>query len=235
MLKRLFAARWVQVFLGIVIAAYLRLVYRTSRFEVEPADIYERIDGNLPVILGFWHGQHFLMPFVKKPHHEARVLISRHRDGEINAQAAERLGVGTIRGSGDTKGRFHVKGGSTAFRAMLATLDDGINVALTADVPKISRRAGLGIVKLAQMSGRPIIPVAIATSRRIEMNNWDKSAVNLPFSHGAAVAGEPIRVPADADRETQERYRLQVEAAIDACTARAYEIVDGKPDGGSDG
>lgn len=228
MLKRLFAARPVQVFLGVVIAAYLRLVYKTSSFEVEPADIYERIDTNLPVILAFWHGQHFLMPFVKRPYHEARVLISRHRDGEINAQAAERLGIGTIRGSGDTKGRFHVKGGSTAFRAMLVTLEEGINVALTADVPKISRRAGLGIVKLAQMSGRPIIPVAIATSRRIEMNNWDRSAVNLPFSRGSAVAGEPIRVPADADRDTQEKFRLQVEAAINACTVRAYEMADGK-------
>jgi len=37
---------------------------------------------------------------------------------------------------------------------------------MTADVPKVSRVAGLGIVKIAQMSGRPIYPVAIATRRR---------------------------------------------------------------------
>ncbi|WP_436642894.1 lysophospholipid acyltransferase family protein [Microbaculum sp. FT89] len=231
MLKRLFAARWVQVFLGALIAAYLRLVYRTSRVTIDPPDIYERIDRNLPLILTFWHGQHFLMPFVKRPYHRAAVLISRHRDGEINAQAAERLGVGTIRGSGDTKGRFHVKGGSVAFREMVATLGEGVNVALTADVPKISRRAGLGIVKLAQQSGRPILPIAIASSRRITMNSWDKAAVNLPFSHLAAVIADEIRVAPDADRDTLEAIRLQVEESINACTRRAYEIVDGPANG----
>jgi len=231
MLKRLFSARWVQVFLGALIAAYLRLVYATSRVTIEPPDIYDRIDANLPVILTFWHGQHFLVPFVKKPYHRAAVLISRHRDGEINAQAAHRLGIETIRGSGDTKGKFHVKGGSVAFREMLATLDDGVNVALTADVPKISRRAGLGIVKLAMQSGRPIRPLALATSRRKVVKSWDKAALNLPFSHLSAVVGDEITVPPDADRAEQETIRLQVEDAINAVTRRAYEIVDGTADG----
>jgi lysophospholipid acyltransferase (LPLAT)-like uncharacterized protein len=231
MLKRLFSARWVQVLLGALIAAYLRLVYATSRVTIEPPDIYDRIDRNLPLILTFWHGQHFLMPFVKKPYHRAAVLISRHRDGEINAQAAHRLGIETIRGSGDTKGKFHVKGGSVAFRQMLATLDEGVNVALTADVPKISRRAGLGIVKLAMQSGRPIRPLALATSRRKVAKSWDKAALNLPFSHLSAVVGDEITVPPDADRALQETIRLQVEDAINAATRRAYEIVDGPADG----
>ena len=52
----------------------------------------------MPLILAMWHGQHFLVPFVRKPEHPVKVLVSRHRDGEINAIAAERLGVGTIRG-----------------------------------------------------------------------------------------------------------------------------------------
>ncbi len=227
MLKRITSARSVQVAAGALIAAYLKLVYRTSRFTIEPPDIYERIDREQPVILAFWHGQHFLTPFIKRPYHRARVLISRHRDGEINAQAAERLGIGTIRGSGDTKGKFHVKGGATAFRAMLQSLEQGINVALTADVPKISRRCGLGVVKLAQQSGRPIVPVAIATRYRKVMRSWDRAAVNLPFGPGAAVAGDPIFVAADADRDGLEAARLAVEQALEACTARAYEIVDG--------
>ncbi len=229
MLKRLFASRWVQVSLGALIANYLRFVISTSTVTIEPPDIYDLIDRELPLILAFWHGQHFLMPFVKKPHHKAAVLISRHRDGEINAQAAHRLGIGTIRGSGDTKkGKFHVKGGSVAFREMVATLGEGVNVALTADVPKISRRAGLGIVKLAQQSGRPILPLAIASSRRIEMKSWDKAAVNLPFSRIAAVVGDVITVAPDADRDTLEAIRQQVEDSINACTRRAYAIADRK-------
>ena len=112
-----------------------------------------------------WHGQHFLMPFIKRNDaaHRAKVLISRHRDGEINARAAEQLGIGTIRGSGAHNGEFHRKGGAAAFTEMLDALAQGYNVALTADVPKVARVAGLGIVKLAQHSGRPIYPAAIAS------------------------------------------------------------------------
>jgi hypothetical protein len=44
---------------------------------------------------------------------------------------------------------------------------------LTADVPKIPRVAGEGIVRLAAMSGRPLIAVALASRRRIDLNTWD--------------------------------------------------------------
>ena len=108
---------------------------------------------------------------------------------------------------------------------MLAALGDGYNVALTADVPKVSRVAGLGIVMLARESGRPILPVAVATSRRIEIDNWDRSAVNLPFSRGALVGGERIRVPGDADAALLEHLRCKVEAELNAVTARAYALV----------
>ena len=72
---------------------------------------------------------------------------------------------------------------------MLDALADGYSMALTADVPKVSRVAGLGIVMLARASGRPIYPVAVATSRRIELDNWDRTAINLPFGRGAIVVG----------------------------------------------
>ena len=79
----------------------------------------------MPAILVFWHGQHFMTPFIKtKESHRAKVLISRHRDGEFNAIAAERLGIGTIRGSGDHGSAFHRKGGVGAFREMVQALAD---------------------------------------------------------------------------------------------------------------
>ena len=78
---------------------------------------------------------------------------------------------------------------------MLTALKEGYTVALTADVPKVARVCGLGIVKLASMSGRPIYPVAIATSHRIELRNWDRTAINLPFGRAGGVAGAPVHVP----------------------------------------
>jgi lysophospholipid acyltransferase (LPLAT)-like uncharacterized protein len=213
-------------------AEYLRLVWKTNRFALEPEDIYEQIARDTPVIVAMWHGQHFLMPFIKRPEHRVKVLVSRHRDGEINAIAAERLGVGTIRGSGNLGGSFVGKGGVGAFQEMLAALAEGNIVALTADIPKVARVAGLGIVKLASASGRPIYPIAIATSRRIELSNWDRTAVNLPLGRGGRVAGVPVRVPRDADNAALEAAREALETSLNAATARAYAIADRQPGDG---
>jgi Uncharacterized protein conserved in bacteria len=181
-LKRIVTSPAFQEAVGAVAAVYLRLAWRTSRVTLEPADIYDSVD--MPAIIAMWHGQHFMAPFIKRqdPRHRTKVLISRHRDGEINARAAERLNIGTIRGSGAHNGEFYRKGGAAAFTEMLKALNEGYNIAMTADVPKVARIAGFGVVKLAQHSGRPIYAVAMASSRRIDLDNWDRSAINLPFS-----------------------------------------------------
>jgi lysophospholipid acyltransferase (LPLAT)-like uncharacterized protein len=218
--------RWVKVTIGVAAAEYLRFVGMTTRFTLEPADIYQRGEADMPIILAFWHGQHFLAPVARKAEHNVKMLVSRHRDGEVNAIAAERLGVGTIRGSGNHGGGFVHKSGVAAFQAMLDALAEGCSIALSADVPKVARVAGLGIVKLAQASGRPIYPSAIATSRRIVVNSWDRTTINLPFGRGAGVAGEPVNVARDADAAALEAARCLLEERLNAATKRAYESVD---------
>jgi len=230
--RRIARSPAVQRFIGFVAAEYLRLVWRTCRLTLDPANLYEIFDPQMPVIVAMWHGQHFMMPFLSRGH-RVKCLISRHRDGEINAYAAQRLGIGAVRGSGDHGNRFDIKGGVGAFKGMLTALAEGYNMALTADVPKVARVAGLGIVKLARFSRRPIYPVAVATSRRIVLKNWDRSAVNLPFGRFAIVLGEPVRVPADADDAMMEQCRALVEQRLCQVTERAYEIVDRK-DGHAD-
>ena len=224
--KRVVGSRPVQKAAGVAAAEYLRLVWNTTRFTLEPEDIYEQIACDLPVIIAMWHGQHFLTPFQRRCEHKAKVLISRHRDGAINAVAVERLGVPAIRGSGDHGRRYDRKGGVGAFKSMLDALADGWSMVLTADVPKVARVAGLGIVMLARYSGRPIYPIAIATRRRLELDNWDRTAVNLPFGRGAGVAGAPLRVASDADAAALEATRRALELSLNAATARAYALVD---------
>ncbi|HZL39297.1 MAG TPA: lysophospholipid acyltransferase family protein [Pseudolabrys sp.] len=228
LLKRIVTSSAFQDTVATMGAWYLRLVWHSTRTTIEPTDIYETTEK--PIIIGLWHGQHFVAPFIKRKgdNFPAKVLISRHRDGEINARAAEKLGVGTIRGSGAHNNEFNRKGGVSAFAEMLEALKDGYNIALTADVPKVARVAGLGIVKLAQHSGRPIYAGALATQHRIQLNNWDRSAVNLPFGRSAVVGRGPIYVPQDADDATLEAKRREMENALNDATARAYAIVDGK-------
>jgi lysophospholipid acyltransferase (LPLAT)-like uncharacterized protein len=225
-MRNVLRSSWVQRAVGLLAAKFLRLVWLTNKFSIEPPGAYEIVEAQMPVILAFWHGQHFMTPFIKtKESYRAKVLISRHRDGEFNAIAAERLGIGTIRGSGDHGSAFHRKGGVGAFKEMVRALAENYNVALTADVPKRSRVAGLGIIMLAREAGRPIMPLAIATSRFIRLNNWDRTTINLPFGRGALVGGDMIVVPPDADAQTMERLRAQLEATLNELTRRAYAQV----------
>jgi lysophospholipid acyltransferase (LPLAT)-like uncharacterized protein len=230
LVKRLVGSHRFQQVVGVVAAEYLRLVWNTTRFVVEPEGIYERGKMDVPVIFGMWHGQHYLSPFLRGGM-PAKVLVSRHRDGGINAVAAEHLGIGTIRGSGAHGPEFIRKGAIGAFRQMVDALAQGYSVALTADIPKVARVVGSGIVRLAAASGRPLYLVALATRNRLTLANWDRTAVNLPFGRGAIVGYGPYLIPCDADSDALETARRTIQTDLNAATARAYEIVDRpKPD-----
>ncbi|HZH51524.1 MAG TPA: lysophospholipid acyltransferase family protein [Microvirga sp.] len=231
LVKRIARTRPVQEVLGGLVAGYLKLVQRTNRFVMEPADAYDRIGPLMPVIAAMWHGQHFMIHFAKRPQDRAASLVSRSGDGEFNAVALRHLGVRAIRGSGARGRDVRKKGGIAAMRAMLRALDDGEMVVMTADIPKISRVCGDGIVTLAQLSGRPIVPVAVVTSRRIDFKSWDRASIGLPFGRGAMVLGDPIHVPREADAQTLETLRQQVERELDAVHERAYALVGSKDPG----
>ena len=232
-LRDLTRTGWFQRAAGFTAAEFLRLVWLTNRFKLDPPDLYERAEPDMPLIIAFWHGEHFMMPFARR-NYPAAVLISRHRDGEINAIAAERFDIETVRGSGSHGNDFHRKGGVGAFKTMLRTLEDGTNMALTADVPKVARKAGLGIIMLARESGRPILPIAIATSRFKRMNNWDRSVIHLPFGRGVIASGATICVPKDASEADMERLRVQLEERLNEVNRRAYRLI-GRSEGISDG
>lgn len=217
---------------GRLLASYLRLVRRTNRFVVEPNDPHGRYEHLRPLIFAMWHGQHFMVPFLHRAQNPAASLVSRSRDGEFNAIALESFGVRAIRGSGARGRDPRLKGGSEALRAMLKALAGGESVVLTADVPKIARRAGEGIVTLARLSGRPIIPVTVATSRRLDFRSWDRATIGLPFGRGAMVVGEPVMVARDADASAQEAARRALETGLDAVHARAFALV-GRTDPGA--
>jgi lysophospholipid acyltransferase (LPLAT)-like uncharacterized protein len=231
LVKRISRSHAVREALGFLVARYLGLVRRTNRFVMEPADAYDRIGPMMPVIAAMWHGQHFMIHFAKRPQDKAASLVSRSGDGEFNAAALRHLGVRAIRGSGARGRKVQEKGGALALRAMLRALEDGEMVVMTADIPKRSRICGKGIVTLAQLSGRPIVPVAVVTSRRIDFKSWDRASLGLPFGRGAMVLGEPIHVARDADDAALETARVAVEHGLDAVHERAYALVGAKDPG----
>lgn len=228
MLKRLAKKAWARKAAGNLLADYVRFVEKTSRIIVEPDTYPSWIPPHLPVIVATWHGQHFMIPIARPMGVDVRVIISRSNDGEINAVAAHKLGAGTIRASGgQTAEQFRRRGGSRGFLEALTCLENGATVALSADVPKgPARVCGKGLVKLAMHSGRPVLPMAIATRRRIVLNNWDKTTINLPFGKLGLVVGDPIYVPPAIEGDEFELFRLTIEQALNDVTSRAYAIVD---------
>ena len=181
----------------------------------------------MPVIAAMWHGQHFMIHFAKRPQDRAASLVSRSGDGEFNAIALRHLGVRAIRGSGARGRDIRKKGGVQALRGMLRALSDGEMVVMTADIPKISRVCGLGIVTLAQLSGRPIVPVAVVTSRRIDFNSWDRASIGLPFGRGAIVLGEPVHVPREADDDGARRLCARASSGSSTgCTSAPMPLSD---------
>ncbi len=225
MLKRIWRSRSFKVALGTMLAWYLRFVRITSRISIAP-DAFTAADAHAPIILAMWHGQHFMVPFLQRSHYKISVLISRHGDGEVNAVAAANFGIGLVRGSGAQRvDQVRKRGGSAALRAMLAGLQSGQSMSMTADVPKVARVAGEGIVALARLSGRPILPVAVVSNRRFIVKSWDRACICLPFGHCAVQFGEPIYVSREADPVMLAAIRRQLETALDDIHAKAYAVV----------
>ncbi len=209
---------------GKLAARHIRMVQATSSMIREPADADSFFEKLNPMIVAMWHGQFLLLPLLKPKTVPVHNMVARHTDGEMIARALLHFDMGLIRGAGAGESGKD-RGGAGALRAALKLLKSNVTVAMTTDVPPgPARVAGMGIVTLARMSGRPIVPVAIATNRFITLPTWSRFTINLPFSNLAMAAGEPIHVPRDADESTMEEFRQKVEAAMNAATARAYEL-----------
>ncbi|WP_310621103.1 lysophospholipid acyltransferase family protein [Flexibacterium corallicola] len=226
MLKKLGRHPLVVSALGNLMAWYLRFVRRTSTFHVDPPDFYELKRNKPPYIICLWHGQHFLVPFARPKHWVVKVMISKSADGEINAIAASKLGMGVIRGSGAQRpGQIAKRGGMRGFIEAIKCMREGHSFSMTADVPKgPARKVGRGMVLVAKHSGTPILPVAIATSRHYDFNSWDKASLNLPFSKMCMAVGDEIQIPSDLPDEQVPEYQRIIEDAMNAVTDKAYSM-----------
>jgi 3-deoxy-D-manno-octulosonic-acid transferase len=216
--------RPLQVIAAPILAYYIKFVLKTSTTVADPPDWIRRVHELHPLTIALWHGQFLLLPGIYPPEIPGRAMIARHDDAEALARVLRRFGLGLIRGAG-AGARRRDRGGAEAAHGSVASLRENFSIAMTADVPPgPARRCGIGIVTIASLSGRPIVPFAAATSRYWAVNSWDRMTLNLPFSRVGIVMGDPIHVPMEAARDVLEAYRQRVEAALNEVTARAYAL-----------
>jgi lysophospholipid acyltransferase (LPLAT)-like uncharacterized protein len=135
-------------------------------------------------------------------------LISPSVDGELGAMLVRRLGAAVIRGSSTHTG-------ARALRDYYQALTrDNVSPVITPDGPRGPRfRFKPGALLLAQMSGRPVLPMAYAASRAW-LIKWDKFVIPVPFSRIAIAIGSPCYVPRVTDAATLVRLQAEMEVAL---------------------
>jgi lysophospholipid acyltransferase (LPLAT)-like uncharacterized protein len=135
-------------------------------------------------------------------------LISPSVDGELGAMLVRRFGAAVIRGSSTHTG-------ARALRDYYqALVKDGISPVITPDGPKGPRfKFKPGAILLAQMSGRPILPMAYAASRAW-LVKWDKFVIPMPWARVAIALGPPRYVPRSNDGAALEVLQGEMEREL---------------------
>lgn len=206
------------------IAGLIRHIRRTSQSVCDPPDLHARLRASHPCIVATWHGQFMMTAALDPGDVKVAAMVARHGDAELIGTAMEEFGVELIRGAGAGE-RKRDRGGVYALRASVKALKEDYSLVMTADIPPgPARVAGLGIIMIAKLSGRPICPVAAATSRFASLDTWSRMTINLPSKRLALVGAAPVVVPEDADATTLEEKRLELESKLNAAMARAYEL-----------
>ena len=230
-MKRILNSRPVQILLCNLIGLYIWLVHKTSRWQVVGGDTLNHfLKQKKPVIAAAWHGRIGMLAYTVPTPQVVRVLVSNHRDGELIAGVIKLFGYKSIRGSTRDEAKPKQKGGMKALRLMTRAITEGHTIFITPDGPRGPRmRASQGIIKLAQLTGVPILPFSYSMRHRRVAHSWDKFIIPRPFSRGIFVWGEPIYVPRDADDAALAGLRRRVEDELNAITRKADEMVGQEP------
>ncbi len=214
--KRILKSRAVREVACWLVAQYIRVVWATGRWHIENKNyIDELYDANEPFILCFWHGRLLMMPYAWHRPRPFHMLISAHRDGELIANTVKHHGISWVKGSSS-------KGGAQALRSLLKALKAGDCIGMTPDGPRGPRmRASDGIISVARMSGKPILPVTYSSAGGRVLSTWDRFLIPSLFTRGHLRFDAPIHIPRDADEAALEAARIALEGTMNGLTHTA--------------
>jgi lysophospholipid acyltransferase (LPLAT)-like uncharacterized protein len=149
-------------------------------------------------------------------------LISPSVDGEIGAMMVRRMGGHVIRGSSTSTG-------ARALRDYYeALVKSAISPVITPDGPRGPRfEFKPGAILLAQMSGRPILPIAYAATRAW-LIKWDKFVLPVPFSRIVVAVGPPRYVPRVTDAASIEKLQGELKAELKRLFGVARDALRGR-------
>jgi hypothetical protein len=225
--RQLTPARMLMYRVAVVVAWWLvHLFWRTCRVHrvlgFERAQ--ETVAASKAVIPVYWH-QHML--FGVKALLDLRpaglrigFLISPSVDGTAPAMLVGRIGGHVIRGSSTHTG-------ARALRDYYETIvKQSISPALTPDGPRgPMHEFKPGAVMLSQVTGKPILPIAVAASRKFTFPTWDRFELPLPFSRVVIAYGEPVKMPRGMDAQGLARMQEEMAGRLLALTDEARQAL----------
>lgn len=204
---------------------YINLVGRTSRVRVVNKEYFTGLAAKgKPVIFAVWHENIVMSPYL---YHTAVggdklvAMVSRSGDGEIIAKVLEQFGAVSVRGSSS-------RGAVPALLQMADKIQkEGKDGVMMVDGPRgPALKMQPGAIKLAQLTGAPIIPCGVATRRHLRLKSWDRLKIPRPFNRVTLVFGLPISVPKDTPESAIESLRQNCESALITCCRQADKDVD---------
>jgi hypothetical protein len=173
-----------------------------------------------PAIYCIWHNRLTLSMkiywgFVRPRKRSAGLaaMVSASKDGGLLARILEDFGVQPVRGSSSRRG-------PQALLELTSWAERGYDLAITPDGPRGPRYVVQdGVMSLAQLTSRPIVPVSCALHSKITLKSWDRFQIPLPFGKCTVSFGKPVRVPRDASDEQREALRGELEQRLRNLTA----------------
>ena len=136
-------------------------------------------------------------------------LVSPSIDGTGPAMLVQKVGAHVIRGSSTHTG-------ARALRDYYETIvKQQVSPAITPDGPRGPlHEFKPGAIMLAQITGKPILPIAVAYSFKVTFRTWDSFELPLPFSRVAIVYGEPVKVSRAIDAAALAGWQQQMAGCL---------------------
>jgi lysophospholipid acyltransferase (LPLAT)-like uncharacterized protein len=187
-------ARWLSL-VGACLIRMIGVTWRVRMIDAGPIDQL-RHDGQ-PVALLLWHGQLLPLLYVMR-FQSIAALVSTHKDGELIAQIALRLGCKLVRGSSS-------RGADRALLGLVRTLREGFTVAVTPDGPRGPYRTfAPGALVAAHRAAAPVVAFGVHASSAWYLSSWDKFMIPKPFARLTIVFDAAHRVPGDNARDAAD-------------------------------
>lgn len=197
--------------------------YRLMRLQEIFTHIHEYNNPNIkPCIYAMWHANQFLVHGLEDKAHTS-ILVSNSIDGEVVARAVEKWGFKVVRGSSGKKGAVE------STMQMLSRLKEGECVGIMVDGPSGPlHKVKNGAIKLAQMSGAPIVPAHWYSPQKtfISLPSWDKMKTPFGDCKILNLYGTPVYVSQDASDEELSSAKANIRTQLLELEAKAPEIYE---------